>query len=66
MMIPGILNILAVDVDKLARGTSGWSQASLWQVVNQSVVRAVSQGRSEVNELDLEYALDKKVMGKSC
>jgi ATP-dependent metalloprotease len=55
--VPGI------DVDKLARGTSGCSGAELSNLVNVAALRAATRGAQLVTLSDLEYAREKILMG---
>ena len=52
-----------MDVDKLARGTTGFSGAELENVVNQAALKAVQDGREAVTMEHLEWAKDKRLMG---
>uniref|UniRef100_A0A0B7AW50 AAA+ ATPase domain-containing protein n=1 Tax=Arion vulgaris TaxID=1028688 RepID=A0A0B7AW50_9EUPU len=52
-----------VDVDKLAKGTTGFSGAELENVVNQAALKAVIDGRETVTMCHLEFARDKVLMG---
>ncbi|KAK6970780.1 ATP-dependent zinc metalloproteaseYME1L1 [Biomphalaria glabrata] len=52
-----------VDVDKLARGTTGFSGAELENLVNQAALKAVIDGQETVTMDHLEYARDKIIMG---
>jgi ATP-dependent metalloprotease len=55
--VPGI------DVDKLARGTSGCSGAELSNLVNVAALRAATRGAQLVTLSDLEFAREKILMG---
>ncbi|KAH9492109.1 ATP-dependent zinc metalloprotease yme1l, partial [Bulinus truncatus] len=52
-----------VDVDKLARGTTGFSGAELENLVNQAALKAVIDGNDTVTMDHLEFARDKIIMG---
>ncbi|CAH0382657.1 unnamed protein product [Bemisia tabaci] len=54
---------LAVDIDYLARGTTGFTGADLENMVNQAALRAAILGAECVTMKDLEYARDKVIMG---
>jgi cell division protease FtsH len=53
-----------VDLDVLARGTPGFSGASLENMVNEAALQAAKQERETVSMQDFEYAKDKVLMGK--
>ncbi len=53
-----------VDLDVLARGTPGFSGASLENLVNEAALQAAKQDQDLVNMCDFEYAKDKILMGK--
>lgn len=53
-----------VDMDKIARGTTGFSGASLANLINQAALAAASRGAEAVNHSDLEGARDNILMGK--
>ncbi|XP_032222927.1 ATP-dependent zinc metalloprotease FTSH 4, mitochondrial isoform X2 [Nematostella vectensis] len=52
-----------VDIEVLARGTSGFSGADLANLVNQAALKAATSGDSSVMNKHLEYAKDKIIMG---
>ncbi|XP_034477769.1 ATP-dependent zinc metalloprotease YME1L isoform X3 [Drosophila innubila] len=52
-----------VDVDMLARGTSGFTGADLENMINQAALRAAIDGAETVNMKHLETARDKVLMG---
>ncbi|CAG5131214.1 unnamed protein product [Candidula unifasciata] len=52
-----------VDVDKLARGTTGFSGAELENLINQAALKAVIDGRETVTMSHLDFARDKILMG---
>ncbi|BFZ22198.1 hypothetical protein BsWGS_25238 [Bradybaena similaris] len=52
-----------VDVEKLARGTTGFSGAELENLVNQAALKAVIDGRETVTMSHLDFARDKILMG---
>ncbi|KAM8712467.1 hypothetical protein ACLKA7_012908 [Drosophila subpalustris] len=52
-----------VDVDMLARGTSGFTGADLENMINQAALRAAIDGADTVNMKHLETARDKVLMG---
>lgn len=53
-----------VDLDKVARGTSGFSGADIANLVNEAALNTVREKRDEVNIKDFEEARDKITMGK--
>ncbi|KAI5723538.1 hypothetical protein M8J76_007741 [Diaphorina citri] len=52
-----------IDVDTLARGTTGFTGADLENMVNQAALRAAIDGVPHVTMKYLEYARDKVLMG---
>ena len=54
---------LDVNLEKIARGTGGFSGADLANLVNQAAIRGSSLGRGGVTNDDLDYARDKIIMG---
>ncbi|XP_031562149.1 ATP-dependent zinc metalloprotease FTSH 4, mitochondrial-like [Actinia tenebrosa] len=52
-----------VDIEVLARGTSGFSGADLANLVNQAAVKAATSGDPYVSTKHLEFAKDKIIMG---
>jgi ATP-dependent Zn protease len=52
-----------VDLDVLARGTTGMSGADLFNSMNQAAVKASAKGLNAINMAVLEYAKDKILMG---
>lgn len=53
-----------IDVDLLARGTSGFTGADIENMVNQAAVKAASDGAKTVTMKYLEISRDKILMGK--
>ena len=53
-----------VDLDVLARGTPGFSGASLENLVNEAALQAAKLDKDTVSMSDFEYAKDKVLMGK--
>lgn len=53
-----------VDLEKIARGTPGFSGADLANLVNEAAMNAVKQAREQVVTADFEEARDKIIMGK--
>lgn len=53
-----------IDLEKVARGTSGFSGADLANLVNEAAINAVRENREEVAVADFEEARDKILMGK--
>jgi cell division protease FtsH len=52
-----------VELEKIARGTSGFSGADLENLVNEAALWAARQNKSEVEAMDFEMAKDKILMG---
>jgi len=53
-----------IDVDKLARMTTGFTGADLENMVNTAAIRAAIEERSHVTMQDFEYSHDKHIFGK--
>ncbi len=51
------------DLNKVARGTPGFSGAELANVINESAIFAARRGSNFVEQIDLEKAKDKIMMG---
>lgn len=54
-----------VDLDSIARITSGSSGADLANIVNEAALRAVRNGRKEVTQRDLEEAMEVVFAGEA-
>lgn len=52
-----------VDLDKIARGTPGFSGADLANLVNEAALLAARQSKTSVENVDFEAAKDKVLMG---
>jgi cell division protease FtsH len=52
-----------VEIDKIARGTPGFSGADLENLVNEAALWAARQNKKEVENIDFEMAKDKVMMG---
>jgi len=52
-----------VDVDKLARGTAGFSGAELYNLVNIAAVQAAMADAPSITAADLDWARDRVLMG---
>lgn len=52
-----------VDIDKMARSTTGCTGADLENMVNQAALKAAMDGDVEVNTAHMEFARDKVLMG---
>jgi cell division protease FtsH len=52
-----------VEVEKIARGTPGFSGADLENLVNEAALWAARQNKKEVENIDFEMAKDKVMMG---
>ena len=55
-----------IDVEILARGTTGFTGADLENMVNQAALRAAIDGADSVTMKYLENARDKVLMGMQC
>jgi ATP-dependent metalloprotease len=53
-----------VDIDKIARGTTGVTGAELENLVNQAALKAAMDGANFVNMDHMEFARDKVLMGR--
>ena len=53
-----------IDIDKLAKGTTGCTGADLENIVNQAAIKAGIDGCEDVTMEHLEFARDKVLMGK--
>lgn len=59
-----VVQLIGEDgIDKIAKGTTGFSGAELAKVVNEGAIFAARDKRSEVTFVDLERAKDKVMMG---
>jgi cell division protease FtsH len=52
-----------VDLDRIARGTAGFSGADLENVINEAALLAARQNKKRIEQVDLEQAKDKVIMG---
>jgi cell division protease FtsH len=52
-----------VNLEELARGTSGFSGADLANLVNEAALAAARRGKTQVDRLDFQEALDKLLLG---
>jgi cell division protease FtsH len=52
-----------VNVDSFARRTSGFVGADLENIINEAALKAAKEGREIIGDKDLEYGLEKLVMG---
>lgn len=52
-----------VNLQDLARGTTGFSGADLENLLNEAALHAVRNGRKEISQIDVEEARDKILMG---
>ena len=52
-----------VNLQDLARGTTGFSGADLENLLNEAALHAVRNGRKEISAVDVEEARDKILMG---
>ncbi len=53
-----------VDLDRVSRGTPGFSGAQLENLVNEAAITAVRDDRSEIGQADFDAARDRTVIGK--
>ena len=53
-----------VNLQDLARGTTGFSGADLENLLNEAALHAVRNGRVEISQVDVEEARDKILMGR--
>ena len=54
----------SVDIELLARGTTGFTGADIENMVNQAALKAAIDGADSVTMKYLESARDKVLMGK--
>jgi cell division protease FtsH len=54
---------ISVELDKVARGTPGFSGADLENLVNEAALWAARQNKKQVETVDFEMAKDKILMG---
>lgn len=52
-----------VDLEKIARGTPGFSGADLANLVNEAALIAARKNKDKVEKMDFEFAKDKVIMG---
>lgn len=52
-----------VNIDSFARRTSGFVGADLENVINEAALKAAKDGKNTISNNDLEYGLEKLVMG---
>lgn len=52
-----------VDLNKIARGTSGFSGADLANLINEAAINAARYDKKTVDQNDFEFAKDKVLMG---
>ena len=52
-----------VDMEKVARGTPGFSGADLANLLNEAALLAVRQGKDQIDNWDISEAADKVIMG---
>ena len=53
-----------VELEKIARGTPGFSGADLENLVNESALMAAGGNKNQIEMLDIEKAKDKVIMGR--
>jgi cell division protease FtsH len=53
-----------VDLDRIARGTPGFSGADLANLINEAAINAVRAGRTVINAADLDAARDRVLLGR--
>ena len=54
-----------MDVKLVARGTPGFSGAELANLVNIAALKAAIEGHTQVTKANLDYAVDRIIMGNS-
>jgi ATP-dependent metalloprotease len=54
----------SVDIEQLARGTTGCTGADLENIVNQAALKAAIDGERAVTMVHMEFARDKVFMGE--
>ncbi|HWQ88467.1 MAG TPA: ATP-dependent zinc metalloprotease FtsH, partial [Desulfitobacteriaceae bacterium] len=52
-----------IDLKEIAKATSGASGADLANIINEGALHAIREGRSKVNQSDLEYSIEIVVAG---
>lgn len=52
-----------VNIDSFARRTSGFVGADLENIINEAALKAAKDGKEIINDKDIEYGLEKLVMG---
>jgi ATP-dependent Zn protease len=55
--------IVDVNIDKVAHSTIGFTGADLENIVNQAALKAANDSKEMVTTGDLEFAMDKIMMG---
>jgi cell division protease FtsH len=53
-----------VDLDRIARGTPGFSGADLANLINEAAINAVRAGRTIINAADLDAARDRVLLSR--
>lgn len=53
----------AIDLDKIARQTAGFSGADLKNLMNEAAIIAVRRGKKKISQLELEEAIEKVLLG---
>ena len=54
----------SVDLNKIARGTPGFSGADLENLINEAALMAARANKNQIEMLDVEKAKDKVIMGR--
>jgi len=52
-----------IDFDKIAQDSPGRSGADMANIINEAALRTAKEKRNEIEQSDLEYALEKIIMG---
>ena len=52
-----------IDLNAIARATSGASGADLANIINEAALHAVKMGRNEINQIDLEESVEVVIAG---
>lgn len=52
-----------VDVERLAQATTGFCGADLQNLINTAAIKAATSGKRNVSMKELDFAIDKIIMG---
>jgi cell division protease FtsH len=53
-----------VNLEQLARGTTGFSGADLANLCNEAALNAARENQTEIHQVDFEYAVDRVLLGE--